>query len=124
MNVRNYEDVKVAHDIIAFYKMMAADHPEIEQKIRELKRDIRKFYKRPAVEGLIVKDYGIDGGIMLIPLPEDLTANNVDDYFMSRCYIHPTHSFHDCTGRPFTNWYKIIKRHGRYYAYHCVLFDV
>ena len=124
MEIRCNKDVKIAHDIIAFYKMMAVDRPDLGEKIKELKRDIRKFYKRPIVEGVIVRDYGIDGGIMLIPLPEHLTAENVDDYFMDRCYIHPTHSMYDCTGKPFTSWYKIIKRRGRYYAYHCVLFDV
>ncbi|MCD8382880.1 MAG: hypothetical protein LUC30_08215 [Clostridiales bacterium] len=65
----------------------------------------------------IVRDYGIDGFVSLIELPEYLKSEE-DERIPSR------YSPYDCSGAAFTQWYKIIKRRGRYFAYHSVGIDI
>ncbi len=39
-------------------------------------------------------------------------------------YIHGVNSQYDCTGCLFTEWFKVFRRRGRWYAYHCIGMDI
>ena len=92
------------------------------------KRELRKFLRDQEEQSAgrrIVKDNGFDGYLLLMELPECLeTYEEADEYFRENEYIRPYYTYYDCTGRPFTSWYKLFLRHGRWYAYHSVCFDV
>ena len=100
----------------------------LERFLADEKRELRKFLRDQDERGAgnrIVRDYGIDGYVLLVELPEYLeTYEEADEYFMENEYIRPYYTYYDCTGRPFTHWYKLFKRRGRWHAYHSVGFDV
>lgn len=77
------------------------------------------------VERRLVKEYGIDGFIELIDIPDvfntvELAEEFFHDFIEQKC--RP--SQYDCTGQAFTNWYKLFKRNGAFHVYHSVAFDV
>lgn len=93
----------------------------------ELKKQIRDFNNKPSPTSWIVKDYGIDGYIILQLLPEFLNQYSIEDvkeYFEEQEVIQCPNSLYDCTGKSFTSWYKIFYRHNRWYAYHSISIDV
>ena len=49
---------------------------------------------------------------------------DLPDTFEEFIEISVIPSMYDCTGQAFTNWYKIFKRRGQFWAYHSVVFDV
>lgn len=96
----------------------------IENEIYRLKLAIREFEKRNR-ESKIVSDCGIDGYVELVELPYYITdVEDAEEYFRENIYIEPYRSMYDCTGKPFTAWYRLFRRHGKYMAYHRVAFDV
>jgi hypothetical protein len=120
MNIRNNRDLKFAYDLLLFAKEMGH-----EKKFDQLKREIRAYNKRPADEARIIKDDGIDGCIVLLPLPERIKhADVAEEYFMETEYRVCRPSAYDCTGQIFTSWFKIFQRHGRFWAYHSLSVDV
>lgn len=119
--------IKTKSDLkFAFYVLHTAEKlPGNEKVVDDFKRAIRRYYHKPVSETRIVKEYGIDGYITLLPLPEYLkTIDGAREYFEDVEYIQPFPSAYDCTGRPFTSWYKVFQRGGRFWAYHAVSFDV
>lgn len=100
----------------------------VKDLIDEIKREVRRWANKPFdgnVERRLVKEYGIDGYIELVALPEDIDSEErANDYFHEYIYIEPVNSPFDCTGRAFTGWYKLFNRNGRFYAYHSVNMDV
>lgn len=44
--------------------------------------------------------------------------------FTENRYIHGVNSQYDCTGCLFTEWFKVFRRRGRWYAYHCIGMDI
>ncbi len=127
MQVRNYSDLKVAYEILSIYKELISEHGKterVEERIAEQKREIRKFHKQ-SNDRRIVKDYGIDGYVVLIELPETLgNMQDAEEYFEEREAISAMPSIFDCTGQAFTSGFKVFKRRGRFMAYHSVSFDV
>lgn len=98
--------------------------PGLEDEAIEIKRRIREYTNRTS-DRTIVRDYGIDGFVSLIELPEYLKSEeDATEYFEETEYIPSRCSLYDCTGRAFTQWYKIIKRRGRFLAYHSVGIDI
>lgn len=96
-----------------------------DEKIIKVKRALREFTHKPLSEERIVKDDGIDGCIVLFPLPDRIkTPEGAHDYFMHTEYRECAPSIYDCTGQAFTSWFKIINRQGRFWAYHSICFDV
>ena len=97
----------------------------IRERIKELKRDIREYNKRPESEEVIVRDYGIDGFVIRKPLPDFLKSiEDAVEYFEENEYMRCRPSMYDCTGDLFTSWYKIYKKDGRIWCYHSISVDV
>lgn len=100
----------------------------VKDLIDEIKREVRRWANKPfdgSVERRLVKEYGIDGYIELVALPEDIDSEErANDYFHEYIYIEPVNSLFDCTGKAFTGWYKLFNRNSRFYAYHSVNMDV
>lgn len=132
MQVRNISDLKVAYETLSLYSKVLSECEDIEpknmklvkEKIAEQKREIRKFYKRNN-DRRLVKDNGIDGYVILIELPETLVnKQDAEKYFEENEEICAVPSMFDCTGQPFTSWFKVFKRRDRFMAYHSICFDV
>lgn len=107
-----------------------------EEALRELnpskecadryKRYLREFYNRPIDDTYRIIKGDYDGFVSLEQLPIDPEWSLVQarDWFKNNRYIPMFNSPYDCTGKPFTNDFKLFKRHGQWYAYHDVAFDV
>lgn len=126
------------------YKMLAVldeirlekdvDKRLVEKYAVEIKRELRKWAHRKTgvdsffdgdIERRIVKEYGIDGFVELVKLPEDIDNEAyANKFFHEYVYIEPVNSMYDCTGRAFTSWYKLFKRNSGFYAYHHIAMDV
>lgn len=123
MTIRNNDDLRLAYELLADCKSIwPGDHKRVEK----LKKQIRSYFRKPCAV-TVVRDYGVDGYVILFQLPEFLdneTQEDAIDWFCEECYIRPTCSAYDCTGKPFTNWFKVFRRRGHWFAYHSVLFDV
>lgn len=123
MTVHSKEDLRLAYWLLLEYKKAGkGDSP----KAGELKKTIRSYQHLPHSTE-IIRDDGMDGYISLMQLPETLDDASKEDaveWFENMCYIEPTYSAYDCTGRPFTSWYKVFRRRGHWFAYHSVAFDV
>lgn len=126
--VKNENDLRTAYMTLKFLKETGFEQAEpVQSYIKVLKKDIRDYFKRKEQEpqGRIVKSYGIDGFIELIPLPEFLESiEEAKAYFEANKVMVCRHSAYDCTGQLFTCWYKIIERQGKHFAYHRVACDV
>ena len=65
--------------------------------------------------------------IELVRLPDELDKVNEDDaaeWFQANRYYEFRPTPYDCSGQRFTNWYKLHRRCGHWFAYHSVSFDV
>ena len=86
-----------------------------------IKKEIRAYNNR------IVEEHGIDGYIELVQLPNELDKANEDDaaeWFRENRYYEFCPTAYDCSGQRFTNWYKLHRRCGHWFAYHSVSFDI
>ena len=82
---------------------------------------------RAASRSHIVRDDGIDGYVELVQLPEALDeAHKVvaADWFRANRYLEFLPTPYDCSGQKFTNWFKLFRRQGHWFAYHSVSIDV
>ena len=120
MIIRNNSDVRLAYFMLNCYRK----EPE---KTAELKRKIREYLHREPESNdfRIVKDYGIDGFISLEKLPEEITDyDTAVEWFEMWRVRECVPSQYDCTGQLFTNWFKVFKRNGSFWAYHSIGCDV
>ena len=129
MAIRNTRELKINYQMIDVYNSLKPETPDQERILREqvckLKREIREYNRKPVDEARIIRDDGFDSCIVLIPLPERIkTKEGARDYFMDTEYRECRPSMYDCTGQIFTKWFKIISRHGRFWAYHSMGMDV
>ena len=102
------------------------DDAEQSKGVVRWKKRIRAKVKKDKIERecrKVVCNFG-DSCVTLIRLGEFDSLADADDYFMWHEYLEYVPMDYDCTGQHFTNWYHIFKRHGIYYAYHCVSIDV
>ena len=93
----------------------------------EVKHEIRAYTHRPAPDSRIVEEHGIDGYIELVQLPNELDeADNADadEWFRANRYYEFYPTPYDCSGQKFTRWYKLFRRRGHWFVYHCVSIDV
>lgn len=119
--LRFYNKLKNAAESEGLKKRLDA---KIAEKKHELRKNRREFYNWGA-ERHVVKQFGIDGYIELIELPDTIkTADEAERYFMENEYVPAPNSAYDCTGRLFSGFHKIFLRRGRYMAYHRICFDV
>lgn len=103
------------------------DYPDdVREWLDEAKRDIRAYLHAPSPgDRRVVKDYGIDGCVMRIELPEDIqTGEEAQEWFAECEYIRYSPRPYDCTGQAFTAWYKFFRVNGRYICYHSVAVDI
>lgn len=123
MAIRNSQELRAAYECLQLlHEIGAAGHP----KVAELKREIRSFHHLPH-SSRIIKDYGIDGYVELSLLPSCLDVydeHGVAEWFEAHCTLRAAPSMFDCTGQAFTNWFKLVRRRGHWFAYHSVSFDV
>lgn len=116
MQIRSENDLKLAYETINSFKEMMpmAQKTDVAlEYIKELKRDIRGFFRKEKEkpQRRLVKDDGIDGYIVLIQLPSFL--NSKEDaavYFEENEVMTCRHSMYDCTGQAFTSWYKEVSQ--------------
>ena len=94
--------------------------------IAQLKYDLRQRMEADAMyaykEGHMVKQYDDGTIIVLVPILEayfNLTTEDVARIFEEKYELRPSYGY-GCTGQPITCWYKLVKRRGLWYAYHCI----
>lgn len=121
--IRNRKDLRTAYE----YLKIAEELEASEEKKAEIKRGIRTYFrevnKKPYTH--IVKDSGMDGYIVLMELPDFLEEKQeAEHFFEERFVIRTSTTLYGCTGQAFTSGYKVFNRHGKFYAYHYVDFDV
>ena len=94
--------------------------------IAQLKYDLRKRMEADAMyaykEGHMIKQYDDGTIIVLVPILEayfNLTTEDVAHIFEEKYELRPSYGY-ECTGQPITCWYKLVKRRGMWYAYHCI----
>lgn len=107
---------------------------ELDKHIVLLKTALRAYANRETatnvglgfmVERRIVKEYGIDGYVELVSIPEVFDSESSAEEFFHDFLERECHpSQYDCTGQAFTSWYKLFKRNGRFHVYHSICFDV
>lgn len=123
MIIRNDEHLRLDYMLLSIFE---EGSKEGHLKAVELKKRIRSYQHLPHCSR-VIRDDGIDGYVELMQLPEFLDSESKEEateWFEKECYIEPTRFAYDCTGKPFTNWYKVFRRRGRWFAYHSVGFDV
>lgn len=59
-----------------------------------------------------------------LPVNPEWCREDVEAWFTENRYIHGVNSQYDCTGCLFTEWFKVFRRRGRWYAYHCIGMDI
>ena len=94
--------------------------------IAELKHKLRKRMEADAMytykEGRMIKQYDDGTVVVLVPILEayfNLTIEDVARIFEEKYELRPSYGY-ECTGQPITCWYKLVKRRGLWYAYHCI----
>lgn len=131
-SIANKHDLRVAYEMLHMYSELCNEHPttdpvQLENRddfLRELKQDIRKYTNKPASEARIFGDDNYGSCIQLAPLPDHITTRaQADEWFMDNEYIPVRYTYYSPTGWPFTHWYKLVFRHNRWWAYHCVGID-
>lgn len=134
--IRDSEDLRFKYATLLWLKKIkdkyySLDIDSYNDSVKEIKREIRNYYKREGErKERLIKDYGIDGSIVLVELPSEINSIKIDsfelaeEYFKAYEYRRCRLSMYDCTGDSYTVWYKIIKRNNKFYAYHYIGFDV
>jgi len=124
MFVHSNSDLRKAYELIKVYTDCGKGNAVT---VVDTKREIRKYLKRKqygVLNGVLVKDYGIDGYIEKIELPFVFGDEEAEMYFENNIRIPYYPSQYDCTGKAFTSWRKIFKNSkGRYICYHRVCVD-
>lgn len=130
MMVRNENDLRIAYMILNSFKTLVpaqGREKAVLEHTKRLKEEVRGYLRKKAQEPQrsIVKDYGIDGYVVLYQLPEFLkNTEDATEYFEENEVMVCRPSMYDCTGQAFTSWYKIFERRGKMWVYHSISFDV
>lgn len=120
--ITNQKKLRCAYELLNICREIG--YSEEGEKIKEIKREIRKYHKIHKKEKLIRND-GIDGYVTLIELPDYLeNKEEAEDYFGEHHAICAKTSAFDCTGQAFTSGVHIFRRRNHWMAYHSVAFDV
>lgn len=118
--IRNNKDLR------AMCFMVHALGGDCADFVRNAKREIRAYYKETAhKDRKIINETDYGSYVLLIELPEFVkTMEDACEYFDEYERLTYVPSQYDCTGQLFTNWYKPVKRNGRWYVYHSISMDV
>ena len=123
-------DVKRNYRFLLLYKELAErfsfELPDSDEGIISAKKGIRLYWKNEKLKTkrkIICGD--IDGYLEKIEVPEDIKTKKIAKaWFRGNEYRERRPSQYDCTGQSFTNWYKVVRLHGKLYIYHSIGFDV
>ena len=144
--ITNDRDYRIGYEILCWLQEREQETTDYEkagilhQRIIDKKRALRAYAQRDGlvdvgmgfmVERRIVHDGGFDGFVELVSIPEVYDTLEDKDgepgaetFFKDFIYREARPSMYDCTGQAFTCWYKLFRRRGQFWAYHCVGFDV
>ena len=110
----------VIHDL---EKEIGIPKPLIAQLKNKLRYEMAQEEMRRFQNGHCVKDFGDGSVIVLLPIMGTHFDTSLDeairifeDNYEMRCASYG----YDCTGQPITCWYKLVKRRGMWFAYHCI----
>jgi hypothetical protein len=129
-NITDNEKLRDAYALLMFMQNDIPASAEKKSAVKNLaatvKREIRAYNNRPASNVRIISgDY--NGHLDLVRLPDELDRMHEEaaaDWFRGNCYLEAYNSPYDCTGQEFTNWFYLFRRHGHWFAYHKVCWDV
>ena len=131
--IQNKNQLRFKYETLLWLNKIKNENEDciIDLAVNKIKKEIRDYYKKKEKERKewLIKDDGMDGYIVLIELPSEINSVKIDsfeladEYFKAYEYRKCRPSMYDCTGQSFTNWYKIIKRNNKFYAYHSIGFD-
>ena len=129
VDIRNGGDLKATYEVLMdmqALRPLPGREEAVQEHIRELKRDIRDYFRQQKNDGrCIIRDDGIDGYIELVMLPEYLnTKDSAAAYFEEKEVFQCPNLPGGCSGQPFTCWYRIVCKQGKMWAYHRVAYDV
>lgn len=132
-NIKDNTTFKLGYEMLAVLEANEKG-PAINNLIPQLKKELRHYAHRDNMEDVgmgfmverrIIKEYGIDGYTELVSIPAVFESEQeADEFFKDFIYRDIRPSAYDCTGQAFTSWYRLFNRHGQFYAYHHVSFDV
>ena len=137
--IQNSEGLRIRYELLLLLNRIKnenesdiLDMDSYNDSVYKIKKEIRDYYKEREKDRKewLIKDDWIDGSIVLVELPSEINSVKIDsfelaeEYFKAYEYRKCRPSMYDCTGQVFTSWYKIIKRNNKFYAYHCISFDV
>lgn len=129
-NINDMASLRAAYSFVRTLREVTVPVENVARRdrhIADVKREIREFTHRPAPDSRIIEEHGINGYIELVRLPDELDDLNEDDaaeWFQANRYYEFRPTPYDCSGQRFTNWYKLHRRCGHWFAYHSVSFDV
>ena len=113
--------------VIAMDTSPKGSEGKLDALMVNVKREIRTYTHRPAADTRIVEERGCDGYIELVQLPDELDKAHKEiaaDWFRANRYLEFYPTPYDCSGQKFTNWFKLFRRRGHWFAYHSVSIDV
>lgn len=125
--IKNYHDAGL-WTILLREKEGRIESPEAKERHDEIKRAIRRFYKK-VCDKAAVGETGFgeyDYFTRKYPLPEYIeTKAEAEEYFEEYEWMHCHPSQYDCTGQIFTTRYCVFQKpDGRWWVYHCMAMDV
>ena len=109
----------VIHDL---EKEICIPKPIIAQLKNKLRYEMAQEEMQRFQSGHCVKDFGDGSAIVLLPIMGthfDTSLDEATRIFEERYELRPSYGY-GCTGQPITCWYKLVKRRGLWYAYHCI----
>ena len=123
--ITNAEKLRDSYTLLAFIRddvptTTAEQKSGLAAFMVSIKKEIRAYNNRPAPDSRIVEERGIDGYIELVRLPDELDKVNEDDaaeWFRANRYYEFYPTPYDCSGQRFTNWYKLHRRCGHWFAH-------
>ena len=131
LDITNNEMLREAYKLLRFIQDdvpgVSKQRPSVGALVADTKKGIRAYNNRPASDSRIIKEYGIDGYMELVRFPDTLDKAceaDAEEWFLANCYLAFSPTQYDCSGQRFTDWYKIFRRCGHWFAYHSVCVDV
>lgn len=126
--IKNYRDARTWESLLRDAKEDGKlDRPERKEHYDEIKRAIRRFYKKVCDKANSGETgFGeFDHFTRKYPLPEHIKSREDAVEYMEDEWVHCRPSQYDCTGQIFTTGYCVFqKSDGRWWAYHMMAMDV
>lgn len=117
-----YNKYRMPFEVIHALEEIGIPNPLIAQLKYDLRQRMEADAEYSFKAGRMVKQYEDGTVIVLVPILEayfNMTTEDVARIFEEKYELRPSYGY-DCTGQPITCWYKLVKRRGMWYAYHCI----